>query len=236
MSRQIVNVAGVGKVEISKRRRSSSLRIAVSPTGKIRVGIPYWTPYAVGVAFAKNRRQWISQQVEKNRLPVLKQGHRIGSKRYINYYPQKSNRLIDTRVNPTAINVYTNLDYSSEEVQAKTYQACEKALKQDSLDSLIPRLRDLAMKYNFTFQDVKIKKLTSRWGSCSSDKRITLSCYLCQLPIHLIDYVLIHELLHTKFLHHGREFWAEMENILPGTKKLKKELKTHKPRIEPLIA
>lgn len=233
MSQRVANIDGVGEVVISKRRRSSSLRIAVSPTGKIRVGIPYWTPYAVGITFAKNRKFWINQQVEKNRLPVIKPGHRIGRHRYVNYFPQKSKKKIATRVSSTAVEIYTDLDYLDKEVQFKTYATCEKALKQESQASLVPRLQELASKHNLHFVEVKIKKLTSRWGSCSADKRISLSYYLCQLPPCLVDYVLIHELLHTKHLHHGKVFWMEMENLLPGASKLKKDIKSYKPRVEP---
>ena len=88
--------------------------------------------------------------------------------------------------------------------------------------------------FNQKLNKIFFKHNKSNWGSCSSDKRITLSYYLCQLPPHLIDYVLLHELLHTKYLHHGKEFWAEMEKLLPGTIEFKRDIKAHKPRVEPI--
>ena len=52
-----------------------------------------------------------------------------------------------------------------------------------------------------------------------------------QLPWALIDYVLLHELSHTKALHHGPDFWKVFEAVLPGAKQRRKELKDFKPAI-----
>jgi predicted metal-dependent hydrolase len=79
---------------------------------------------------------------------------------------------------------------------------------------------------------VQIRKLTARWGSCSSAKVITLSYYLMQLPWPLIDYVLLHELSHTEHMNHGSDFWGKFESVLPGAKVLRKEIRTYKPLVQ----
>jgi predicted metal-dependent hydrolase len=50
-----------------------------------------------------------------------------------------------------------------------------------------------------------------------------------QLPWHLIDYVLLHELTHTKVMRHGAPFWEELERHAPTAKLLRKEINTHRP-------
>jgi hypothetical protein len=54
-----------------------------------------------------------------------------------------------------------------------------------------------------------------------------------QLPWHLIDYVLLHELVHTKHLHHGKDFWDEFKIALPEARKLQKEMHGYKPQVKP---
>ncbi|GBU06744.1 zinc protease [Bacteroidales bacterium] len=96
------------------------------------------------------------------------------------------------------------------------------------------RAKELAEKYNFEFQEFKISKSKTRWGSCSSSKNINLSFYLMLLPEHLIDYVILHELCHTKEMNHGEKFWALLNYYCDGKAKLLcKELKAYKiPKME----
>lgn len=102
----------------------------------------------------------------------------------------------------------------------------EKKLRKQAKEYLPQRLELLASKYGFSYNSVKITKSKGRWGSCSSKKNINLSLYLMKLPPYLIDYVILHELCHTKEMNHGPQFWLLMDQVTGGiAKKLKKELK-----------
>ena len=68
--------------------------------------------------------------------------------------------------------------------------------------------------------------MTSRWGVCNSGSMsVTLNTKLITKPIHLIDYVIIHELCHFKHMNHSKEYWKYVESIYPYYKKARKELK-----------
>jgi predicted metal-dependent hydrolase len=86
------------------------------------------------------------------------------------------------------------------------------------------RLLELAVRHGFNYRGVSIRKQRSRWGSCSRDNRISLNLQLMILPDRLRDYVLLHELLHTRIKHHGPEFWAELERLQSDARSLRKEL------------
>lgn len=94
------------------------------------------------------------------------------------------------------------------------------ALKHEAKLFLPVRLKTLADKFGFEYNDVRIKDVKTRWGSCSSHKNINLSFRLMLLPIHLIDYVLLHELCHTIELNHSDRFWRLMDKTTNGTAKL----------------
>lgn len=92
---------------------------------------------------------------------------------------------------------------------------------------LIGRLDVLAEKYGFTYNRVFIKNQKSRWGSCSSKNNINLNVKLVRLPAELMDYVILHELVHTKIKNHGKKFWAELDKLVGNAKARDKELKKY---------
>jgi len=73
--------------------------------------------------------------------------------------------------------------------------------------------------------EVKIRWMKSRWGSMSRDGIMTLNAKLMLKDVELIDYVIVHELCHMEQMNHGPKFYALMDQMLPGWKKLRKGLK-----------
>ena len=104
-------------------------------------------------------------------------------------------------------------------------------MKREAEQTLPPRLDFLAKTDGFEYGQVRIRQLKSRWGSCSEKGNITLSLFLVQLPEDLIDYVILHELTHTKFMHHGPDFWQELTRHLPDAKQLRKQIRAVHPAV-----
>ena len=90
---------------------------------------------------------------------------------------------------------------------------------------LILRCRQLAQVHNFTVKKILLKKQKSIWGSCSAQNNINLNSSLAFLSDDLIDYVLLHELVHTKVKNHSQKFWAELAKILPNYQQLNAQLR-----------
>ena len=117
-------------------------------------------------------------------------------------------------------------DFSQKAVQDLLRNAIIRALKKSAQAYLPPLLSELAGHYGFKYKKVKITGSKSRWGSCSATGNINLSCYLMLLPPHLMDYVLLHELTHTKEMNHGPQFWEILNDLTEGrAKTLRAELK-----------
>ena len=117
-------------------------------------------------------------------------------------------------------------DFSQKAVQDLLRNAIVRALKKSAQAYLPPLLSELSGHYGFKYKKVKITGSKSRWGSCSATGSINLSCYLMLLPPHLMDYVLLHELTHTKEMNHGPQFWEILNDLTEGrAKTLRAELK-----------
>jgi predicted metal-dependent hydrolase len=89
------------------------------------------------------------------------------------------------------------------------------------------RLNYLSAKYGFTYNRVFIRNQRTRWGSCSHKDNISLNMKLIRLPDELIDYVILHELVHTRFKNHSKQFWDELDKILLNGKGIDAQLKQY---------
>ena len=92
---------------------------------------------------------------------------------------------------------------------------------------LVDRLAELARQYGFTYERVRVANQQSRWGSCSGRNTISLNLQLLFLPADLRDYVILHELVHTRHKHHGPAFWRELERYIADSTALRRRLRSH---------
>jgi predicted metal-dependent hydrolase len=92
---------------------------------------------------------------------------------------------------------------------------------------LIPRLEYLAEKHGFKYNRVALRNQKTRWGSCSSKNNINLNINLASLPQDLMDYVILHELTHTKVKNHSKDFWNHLGRHIPNPKQQNKKLRSY---------
>jgi len=119
-------------------------------------------------------------------------------------------------------------DLSSDRVQQVCWKGIHYFMKKEAKRLLPARVEQLAEKFGFAYTDVKIQSGRTRWGSCTGRKNINLSFYLMLLTPELVDYVILHELCHTREMNHGDRFWKLMEAVTEGkTQRYRNELKKY---------
>jgi len=231
MPQKITNIPGIGEVVLAKRRGARNIRLSVSAAGKVRVGLPNWLPYSAGIEFAKRRQEWINTHLADHKPHLLMDGGRVGKSYRLKYTYNPNAARTSTRVAGQTIHISSHHQLYDDTVQMAARLASERAIKKEAEKLLPERLEKLSRLHLLTYRSVKIKRLASRWGSCSSSKVITLNFFLMQLPWPLIDYVLMHELVHTKHMNHSADFWADFERIHPNAKAARDILKKYRPVI-----
>jgi predicted metal-dependent hydrolase len=113
-------------------------------------------------------------------------------------------------------------------VQKKDVPDLDIDLKKAQTD-LFNRLDYFVKKHNLPYRRVTFRCQKTRWGSCSGKNNISLNVNIAFLPEQLQDYILLHELVHTKVKNHSRKFWAELNKYTNGqARDLAKELKRHR--------
>ena len=92
---------------------------------------------------------------------------------------------------------------------------------------LVSRLARLAEKHGFTYNRVYIRNQKTRWGSCSDRNNISLNMNLVRLSDELIDYTILHELVHTRVRNHSRHFWHQLDALVGDARALDRELRQY---------
>ena len=118
-------------------------------------------------------------------------------------------------------------DITSEQNQDLLRKFVIRVLRTEAKAYLPKRTQWLADKFGFSINDVSVKNLKSRWGSCSSKNNINLNIHLMRLPEHLSDFIILHELCHTIHRNHGTQFHALLNKLCGNEKALNKELKQY---------
>lgn len=231
MAVKIVDVPELGAVTLQKRKGARSIRLSVAPGGTIKVSMPHWLPYQAGVKFALSKADWLQTQLQKQPTYKLSHGQPVGKSHHLYFATDPHAVNVSTRVRGSEVRIThpAHIQPGHRDVQAAAERAATRALRSQAEQLLPQRLRSLAESHGFSFKSVGVKRLTGRWGSCDQSQNIVLNLFLMQLPWHLIDYVLLHELTHTKAMNHGEDFWSEFEKHLPAAKKLRKEIKQYQP-------
>ncbi len=99
-------------------------------------------------------------------------------------------------------------------------------LKALAYEIIPPRVQYYAELVGVSYASISINRAKTRFGSCSSQKRLNFSCNLMRYPLEAIDYVVLHEVAHLKELNHSKRFWAIVEAYMPDYKERKRMLKT----------
>lgn len=228
-----IHIDSVGDIRLSRRPGMKRLRLTITPRGPL-LSMPWFTPKALAISFIIKNAAWIRENSSAHATALIKPGAKIGKVHEVRFV-FNTGKTTTTHTSRSMITIAhpRTTTYDTAAVQSKAQQAAVRVLKAEAERYLPKRLELLARKLNFEYKEVRVRRMTSRWGSCSSTKLITLNIFLMQLPNDLIDYVLVHELVHTKHMDHSADFWHTFEQVLPGAKSLRKSIKTFSPVLQP---
>jgi predicted metal-dependent hydrolase len=234
MSQKNFTLEGLGLVTIQKNRNSKSMRLSITHDGRIRVSQPYWVPYQSGLSFAATQRAWIASN-QPPTLALLTSNQQIGKQHRLYFVPDGIGTSSTLRISDNKIEVFVprTKQISDIDIQSSAKTACLEALRRQSKALLTNRTAELAQEHGFKYKQVRIKSLKSRWGSCSRAGIINYNLYLIQLPWELIDYVILHELSHTKFMSHDKKFWDELGSHVADPKAYRKRIRKYRPILSP---
>lgn len=240
MNEKLFLLEGVGAVKIIRNHKASLVKITVRSARDIRVTVPWGAPFSTGEKFLQTKKDWVIKIIEKLAQKVTIQKQVIDGELFKtrnNLYkvaPGFNERLHIRYIEPNKTVLIEYPQYSdpaSEDMQSQIKILIEGVLRFEAKRFLPIRTRQLASEMGFVVNRVTIKKNKTNWGSCSGLKNINLNLHLMRLPDRLIDFIIIHELVHTVIPNHGPKFQAAMKNHFPDIDALKKEIKKFRPEV-----
>lgn len=219
-----------GEVTMFRTGRARRLSVSVRPPAQVRVTLPASCPWREGLEFLAAKDAWIAATLEKvARTHPVKLLLPPYSTLHHTLRIVQSERATGVACRVTASEIVVtcpaSFDPASAEVQGAARAGALRAMKTEAKEVLPPMVEELAARYGFRYGSVTVRATRSRWGSCSSRNDISLSVYLVRLPRRLVEYVIIHELCHTRYKDHSPRFHALVDSILQGREnELRKEL------------
>lgn len=103
-----------------------------------------------------------------------------------------------------------------------------KKYKEDARKLISKRLAEINAYYGYKYGRISVRLNRSRWGSCSGAGNLNFDYRILFLEPHLQDYLLVHELCHTRQMNHSKNFWKLVEMTVPNYKDVRKELRRKK--------
>ncbi|OHB60601.1 MAG: hypothetical protein A2167_07925 [Planctomycetes bacterium RBG_13_46_10] len=107
--------------------------------------------------------------------------------------------------------------------------ALDRWYRKEAKRVIMERLAHFAETNHFTYNRVFIRDQKTLWGSCSGERNLSFNWRLIQSPLDIIDYIVLHELVHTKILRHTEAFWAKVEALYPQHQQARAWLKNFHP-------
>lgn len=218
-----------GTVHLTTSPLARYISLKLTPDRQLRLTSRRPLPVAIAKAFVSTHRSEIRKMINQSQPNGHYQaGDQIGQHHIIKTETGPTLRAF-LRNNYLVVTLPTDVAITEPSVQRTIYPVVIRALKQQAHHVLPQRLKFLAAQHGFSYQRHRLSHASTRWGSCSSNGTISLNIALMKLSTDLINYVIIHELCHTRQPNHSAAFWREVELILPNYRALRAELKTHSP-------
>ena len=210
------------------RKRRKTISLNISHNNEIVVHAPYFTPAREINSFVLEKQNWIDKTIKKQAGWELlnKEKEFVTGEKF--YYMGESFELetsFEPKEKPGLIfkngRVYLNAP-DDKESKNKLFISW---YKQKALEHISGRVNFYCAMLNVRARGVRISFARQRWGSCSPDNKLAFSFRLMMMPPDIIDYVIVHELMHIREKSHSTRFWKLVEEAMPQYKIFRRRLR-----------
>ncbi len=200
--------------------------------GEVVIKAPWYATAGQIQNVVEEKREWIMRKLEEYKVSPRKakeyaDGERfqiLGESYYLNIYYKDINNAI-LNVENGKIVVILPLEYAEEDNTEQIKKMLDKMyymVAEKEVEQAFEKIRNMV---GLAPEEYRIKKVKSVWGSCSSNKKITINQNLVMYSRKAVEYVVLHETCHLKYMNHSKKFWAMVEQYMPDYKEAEKELK-----------
>ncbi len=235
---KVLELSDIGEVNVVRTARGRYMRLQVNPEKGVQLTIPRHISLAEAEKWLRTKQAWLRKKMDeinrqKERQTVYLPGTTYFTRFHLFRLVPWEKEIFRLRMQGKQALLYVpaGLSPESDEVQQAARDAMIRIMRKEAQEFLPGRVTQLAGRYRYHFNRVSVRNNLTRWGSCSARDHISLNIHLMRLPDHLVDYVILHELVHTRFRNHGPRFWQELDRVTGNARRLDRELKQYPIRI-----
>lgn len=200
--------------------------------GEVVIKAPWYTTRNQIQEVVESKRDWIMKKLEEYNVSPRKakeyeDGEKfqiLGESYYLNIYYKDINNAI-LNVENEKIEIILPLSYAEEDNTEQIKKMIDKMyymIAEKEVESAMEKTRKMV---GLAPEEYKIKKIKYAWGTCSSRKVITINQNLMMYSRKAIEYVVLHEICHLKYMNHSKEFWNMVEKYMKDYKEVRSRLK-----------
>ena len=211
---------------IRSRKRRRTLSLQVKEDGRIVIHAPFLAPEREIENFLRRNHSWIIKKLEESKRSIGK-----GEKEFLpgerffflgEAYPLE---IGDAGGKEIPLRLSFGRFILGKDHVEKARELFMGWYRKEAEEKLVERVRYYSNKLQLFPKDIRITSAKYRWGSCSADDRLSFSWRIIMTSFKIIDYVLIHELVHIREKNHSRRFWTCLGSIVPDYRDCRRWLK-----------
>ena len=200
---------------ILERKRVKHARIRVNENKSVRVIVPDSFSDQEIDALLNQKEKWIAEKLaffNDRKKSIALHSNQIlflGEKYSFYHFSDLKRKIIINHEHKT---IRSGLELLNPAILEKWYRKQARKI-------ILERLETYSNKHGFVYNKVFIRAQKSKWGNCSAKKNLSFNWRLIKAPLYVIDYIVVHELVHTEILNHTKQFWMKLKLIFPDYKK-----------------
>ena len=205
---------------IRSKKRRKTISVHIKEDGKIVIYTPYHTPKWEIEKFIKEKQSWIVEKIsEKEKRTKEAEKKFLPGERFLylgEWYPLEMQESGNKE--PPLNLVFGKFVLNPNRIE-ETRDLFGQWYKREAREKITERVDSYSHRFQLFPEGIRITSARSRWGSCSPDNQLSFCWRIIMASLAVIDYVLIHELVHIREKNHSKKFWNYLESVLPDYKK-----------------
>jgi hypothetical protein len=199
------------------RTNRKSIALIVQRDGRLVVRAPRKAKDDAIFALVEKKTEWIKakQEMVKATYPPYVPKEFVNGEGF--WYLGKIYRLQIVDEKRPAITLNGNFRLAKDALP-KAARVFERWYREQALQIISERAKWYAENHGYTYNHVKITSARTRWGSFSAKGTLSFAWRLVMAPVPVIDYVVMHELVHSQEKNHSKEFWGKVKLVIPDYK------------------
>jgi len=212
------------------RQDRKRVRIVVTPDLNVTVSVPKRAKEQELGELLQKRARWVVQKIDQMKVfhPLPAPPEYVSGETF-RYLGRQYRLKVETGPKGPAKlkGKFLTVTVSNKQDRDAVKKSVENWYRQRAEETFaryLNKCADVAERHNIPTATLTLRKMRTRWGSCSSRGRITISTNLIQAPVHCIEYVIMHELCHLKHHNHSKAFYKLLTQCMPDWHKRKTAL------------